>query len=170
VQAVLLEESEKMSSMSLLGHMAPMSLVLLVQLTLYNEPTAAASLALIAHSPHFTAVLGLNCLLAFFVNLANFVVTQHCGALTLQVLGNAKGAVAALLSVMIFRNPVTFLGCLGFGVTIAGVVAYSESRKQPKRQQILEEKRVARQVDGSMRVERQIVMDTGTHCQVTLTA
>jgi drug/metabolite transporter (DMT)-like permease len=120
--------------MSLLGHMAPISVVLLVPLTWYNEPTSAAdSLKILTHSSNFTAVLALNCLLAFIVNLANFLVTQHCGALTLQVLGNAKGAVAAVISVLIFRNPVTVLGWLGFCITMAGVVAYSESRKQSNR-------------------------------------
>jgi drug/metabolite transporter (DMT)-like permease len=134
MQALLLEDSEKLSSLSLLGHMAPISAVVLIPLTVFYEPTSAhACTKLVQSSWLFATMLALNCLLAFFVNLTNFLVTKHCGALTLQVLGNAKGVIAAVISVFVFHNPVTFLGWLGFGITMCGVVAYSESRKRSER-------------------------------------
>ena len=43
-----------------------------------------------------------------------------------QVLGNAKGVVAAIISVAIFRNPVSTLGAIGYSITVGGVVAYSQ--------------------------------------------
>lgn len=43
-----------------------------------------------------------------------------------QVLGNAKGVVAAMISVAIFRNPVSPVGVVGYCVTVGGVVAYSQ--------------------------------------------
>jgi Triose-phosphate Transporter family len=130
-QALLLDDSEKVGSMSLLAHMAPISAALLLPLTIFYEPSSAAeAYQLVAASGGFTVLLVSNCLLAFFVNWTNFLVTKHCGALTLQVLGNAKGVVAAVISVFIFHNPVTVLGWLGYGITMAGVVAYSESRKR----------------------------------------
>lgn len=49
-----------------------------------------------------------------------------------QVLGNAKGAVAVVVSILIFRNPVTFVGMLGYGITVAGVVLYGEAKKRSK--------------------------------------
>eukprot|EP01025_Chloroclados_australasicus_P051366 TRINITY_DN59795_c0_g1_i1.p3 TRINITY_DN59795_c0_g1~~TRINITY_DN59795_c0_g1_i1.p3 ORF type:complete len:132 (-),score=6.08 TRINITY_DN59795_c0_g1_i1:89-484(-) len=125
--------TKKMGSLSLLGHMAPLSLVLLVPMALYVEPTGFDKATdMVLSSQRFGMLLGLNCLLAYFVNLTNFLVTQYCGALTLQVLGNAKGAVAAGISILIFQNPVTLLGCLGYGITMVGVIAYSESRKVRK--------------------------------------
>ena len=48
-----------------------------------------------SESPFFFWVLLLNCAIAFSVNLTNFLVTKCTSPLTLQVLGNAKGAVAA---------------------------------------------------------------------------
>jgi hypothetical protein len=51
---------------------------------------------------------------------------------SLQVLGNAKGAVAVVVSILIFRNPVTVMGMLGYGVTILGVVLYGEAKKRSK--------------------------------------
>ncbi|KAF2928894.1 hypothetical protein DAI22_05g017000 [Oryza sativa Japonica Group] len=49
-----------------------------------------------------------------------------------MVLGNAKGAVAVVVSILIFRNPVTFMGMLGYGITVAGVVLYGEAKKRSK--------------------------------------
>ena len=47
-----------------------------------------------------------------------------------QVLGNAKGAVAVVISILIFKNPVSFIGMAGYGLTVVGVVIYSEAKKR----------------------------------------
>jgi multidrug transporter EmrE-like cation transporter len=49
---------------------------------------------------------------------------------SLQVLGNAKGAVAVVVSIMIFKNPVSVTGMLGYTLTVIGVILYSESKKR----------------------------------------
>jgi len=41
------------------------------------------------------------------VNLTNFLVTRYTSALTLQVLGNGKGVIAVVVSILIFHNPWT---------------------------------------------------------------
>ena len=43
-----------------------------------------------------------------------------------QVLGNVKGVVAVVVSVLWFRNPISLYGMLGYGVTVCGVIAYSQ--------------------------------------------
>ncbi|THU67946.1 hypothetical protein C4D60_Mb05t30080 [Musa balbisiana] len=48
------------------------------------------------------------------------------------VLGNAKGAVAVVISILIFRNPVSFTGMAGYTLTVIGVILYSESKKLNK--------------------------------------
>ena len=48
--------------------------------------------------------------------------------LSLQVLGNGKGVVAVFISVLWFQNPVSLYGLAGYGVTVSGVVAYSQAR------------------------------------------
>lgn len=52
--------------------------------------------------------------------------------LLLQVLGNAKGAVAVVVSILIFRNPVSIIGMLGYTLTVFGVILYSEAKKRSK--------------------------------------
>ena len=73
-----------------------------------------------------------NATIAYLVNLTKFLVKKHTCTLTLQVLGNAKAALAAVVLVLIFRNPVTVMGMTGFAVTIMGVVLYSEAKKRSK--------------------------------------
>ncbi len=44
-----------------------------------------------------------------------------------QVLGNGKGVVAVIISVLWFQNPVSLYGLAGYGVTVSGVIAYSQA-------------------------------------------
>ena len=47
-----------------------------------------------------------------------------------QVLGNAKGVVAVIVSVLYFRNPVNVYSVFGYFITVCGVVLYSQVRRQ----------------------------------------
>ncbi|KAF9614663.1 hypothetical protein IFM89_019791 [Coptis chinensis] len=134
VQGILLtSEAEKLHSMNLLLYMAPMAALILLPFTLYIEGNIAAVTIQKAREDSFIVFLLLgNSTVAYLVNLTNFLVTKHTSALTLQVLGNAKSAVAAVVSVLIFKNPVNIMGMTGFGVTIMGVVLYSEAKKRSK--------------------------------------
>ncbi|KAI4315335.1 hypothetical protein L6164_028157 [Bauhinia variegata] len=134
VQGILLtSEAEKLHSMNLLLYMAPMAALILLPLTLYIEGNVAAYTVEKARGDKFIIFLLIgNATVAYLVNLTNFLVTKHTSALTLQVLGNAKAAVAAVVSVLIFRNPVTLMGMTGFAITIMGVVLYSEAKKRSK--------------------------------------
>jgi hypothetical protein len=46
-------------------------------------------------------------------------VTRYTSALTLQVLGNAKGVFTTALSIFIFRNPYTVTSVGGYLITVA---------------------------------------------------
>ncbi|CAN1163250.1 hypothetical protein LINPERHAP2_LOCUS24927, partial [Linum perenne] len=48
------------------------------------------------------------------------------------VLGNAKGDVAVMISILIFRNSVSVTGMLGYDLTVFGVILYSEADKRSK--------------------------------------
>lgn len=51
-----------------------------------------------------------------------------------QVLGCAKGVVATVVSVLLFRNQVTALGALGYFLTVVGVFAYSWAKRSAAKQ------------------------------------
>eukprot|EP00897_Mesotaenium_endlicherianum_P002196 jgi/Mesen1/2003/ME000147S01094 len=134
VQGILLSsEGEKLNSMNLLLYMAPIAVVILLPATLILEDNVLGlTIALAKENSNIVWLLLINSATAYFVNLTNFLVTKHTSALTLQVLGNAKGAVAVVVSILLFKNPVTVVGMAGYGVTVAGVVAYSEAKRRSK--------------------------------------
>ena len=134
LQGVLLtNENEKLYSLNLLMYMSPVALFVLVASANVMEPDAfGVFYQNCVDSPKFFFTVALNCVLAFSVNLTNFLVTKCTSPLTLQVLGNAKGAVAVVVSIILFKNPVSGVGMVGYGVTVAGVVAYSEAKKRGK--------------------------------------
>ncbi|GAV65492.1 TPT domain-containing protein [Cephalotus follicularis] len=132
LQGILLSsEGEKLNSMNLLLYMAPIAVVLLVPMILLMENNVfEITVALTRKDVKIVYYLLFNSSLAYFVNLTNFLVTKHTSALTLQVLGNAKGAVAVVVSILLFRNPVTIIGMLGYSLTVIGVLLYSEAKRR----------------------------------------
>ncbi|KAL0321884.1 UNVERIFIED_CONTAM: putative sugar phosphate/phosphate translocator [Sesamum calycinum] len=115
VQGILLSsEEEKVDSMNLLLYTAPLAVVLLLPVMLCMEKNVVGiTLALAREDTRIIWLLLISSVLAYFVNLTNFLVTKHTSALTLQVLGNAKGAMAVVVSILIFKNPVSATGMLG---------------------------------------------------------
>ncbi|WOL14843.1 putative sugar phosphate/phosphate translocator [Canna indica] len=134
LQGILMSsEGEKLNSMNLLLYMAPIAVVFLLPATIVMEENVVGiTLALARENFKIIWYLLFNSSLAYFVNLTNFLVTKHTSALTLQVLGNAKGAVAVVISILIFKNPVSFTGMAGYALTVIGVVLYSQSKKRSK--------------------------------------
>ncbi|XP_075512799.1 UDP-URONIC ACID TRANSPORTER 1-like [Primulina tabacum] len=134
LQGVLLSnEGEKLNSMNLMLYMSPIAVIVLLPAALVMEPNVLEVTILLGIEHKFMwLLLLLNSTLAYGANLCNFLVTKHTSALTLQVLGNAKGAVAVVISILIFRNPVTFIGIAGYTMTVMGVVAYGETKRRYK--------------------------------------
>ena len=46
------------------------------------------------------------------------------------MLGKAKGVIAVVLSLLIFRNRVKWLGMVGYSMCVAGVFCYSEAKRR----------------------------------------
>ena len=127
---LLTDPSEKLDSMNLLRYMAPISLGVLVPATMFLEPEVFELVSANRPDVFFVILLSLNAALAYFVNLLNFLVTKYTGALTLQVLGNGKGVAAVVVSVMVFRNPVTFISVIGYLITVSGVMLYMVAKRR----------------------------------------
>ena len=130
----------KLDSMILLYYMAPVAVVTLGVCTFIMEPEAISAFYEATElNPNFIVILLSNCFIAYLVNLTNFLVTAHVGALTLQVLGNAKGVVCTVVSILLFRNPITFRSVAGYTITMIGVWLYSSSKRRSARLQALVE-------------------------------
>lgn len=134
LQGILLSsEGEKLNSMNLLLYMSPIAVLVLLPATLIMEPDVLEVTVSLGMKHRFMwLLLGINSVAAYLANLSNFLVTKHTSALTLQVLGNAKGAVAVVISILLFKNPVTLIGIGGYTMTVMGVVAYGEAKRRLK--------------------------------------
>ncbi|KAL0708225.1 hypothetical protein Bca4012_074651 [Brassica carinata] len=112
-------------------YMSPIAVIALLPVTIVMEPDVmSVTLSLARQHKYMWVLLLVNSVMAYSANLLNFLVTKHTSALTLQVLGNAKGVVAVVISVLLFRNPVTVMGIGGYSITVLGVVAYGETKRR----------------------------------------
>lgn len=134
LQGILLSsEEEKLNSMNLLLYMSPIAVVALIPAVFIMEPNVLEVFVSLGIQHRFMwMVLLLNSVMAYSANLTNFLVTKNTSALTLQVLGNAKGAVAVVISILLFQNPVTTMGIGGYTMTVLGVAAYGEAKRRYK--------------------------------------
>ncbi|GMN55398.1 hypothetical protein TIFTF001_024516 [Ficus carica] len=132
LQGILLSsEGEKLNSMNLMLYMSPIAVLVLLPASLVMEPNVLEVILELGREHRFMwLLLFINSVLAYAANLSNFLVTKHTSALTLQVLGNAKGAVAVVISILLFRNPVTVMGIGGYTITVMGVAAYGEAKRR----------------------------------------
>jgi drug/metabolite transporter (DMT)-like permease len=110
----------------LLRKMASLSLVhLLVLWVLTGEAWRVVDWVAENGTARFVTVIGVNAFMAFFLNVTNFFFTKLTSALTVTIVGNCKHVVTILLSIAIFRNPVSLLNAIGIFVTIVGAASYS---------------------------------------------
>ena len=114
--------------MNLLRYMSAFSAVTLLPMALALEgPTDIyRRLLAVRGDGALAAALVANCAGAFAVNLTQFTVTAHVGALYMQVLGNLKNVFTSTVSVFVFRNAVTPMGVVGYAVTMLGRVRVRE--------------------------------------------
>ncbi|PKI38433.1 hypothetical protein CRG98_041132 [Punica granatum] len=66
--------------------------------------------------------------LAFCLNFSIFYVIHSTTAVTFNVAGNLKVAVAVLVSWLIFRNPISGLNAVGCAITLMGCTFYGYVR------------------------------------------
>ncbi|OIW04497.1 hypothetical protein TanjilG_13879 [Lupinus angustifolius] len=75
--------------------------------------------------------------LAFCLNFSIFYVIHSTTAVTFNVAGNLKVAVAVLVSWLIFKNPISYLNGVGCAVTLVGCTFYGYVRHMISQEPIL---------------------------------
>ncbi|KAL2503569.1 GDP-mannose transporter GONST5 [Abeliophyllum distichum] len=73
--------------------------------------------------------------LAFCLNFSIFYVIHSTTAVTFNVAGNLKVAVAVTCSWLIFRNPISALNAIGCAITLVGCTFYGYVRHMLSQQQ-----------------------------------
>jgi drug/metabolite transporter (DMT)-like permease len=130
----LLLGKDSLDSINLLRYMAAFSCLTLLPFSFVIEgPTLIMErLVYVSRDGTIAAALVANCTGAFMVNLFQFQVTENVGALSMQVLGNLKNVFTSTVSVFVFRNAVTSLSIVGYGITMAGAWWYNKEKNREK--------------------------------------
>ncbi|XP_022984957.1 probable sugar phosphate/phosphate translocator At3g14410 [Cucurbita maxima] len=116
----------KLNPISIMYYVSPCSaLCLLIPWIFLEKPKMEAR-----GSWNFPPViLVLNSLCTFALNLSVFLVITHTSALTIRVAGVVKDWIVVLLSALLFADvKLTIINLFGYGVAIAGVVAYNNHK------------------------------------------
>jgi solute carrier family 35, member E3 len=71
-----------------------------------------------------------SALFAFALNLSIFFLLRRTSAVTVAVAGNFKVAITVLLSVMVFKNPLSHLGWVGCSIALIGCASYGMIQKK----------------------------------------
>lgn len=121
---------ERLDPVELLFHMSQRSAAALFVYALLAERGAAHDDRL--RNGRLWGFVVASSLVAFFLNVAQFLVTRATSAVTLQVLGNVKVVLLIGVSVAIFGNEVSMQGAVGCALCLIGVALYNYAlRAQP---------------------------------------
>jgi len=75
-------------------------------------------------------VVAISCITAFLLNLSTFWLLKVVSGVTYSVAGNFKVVVVIIVSVMIFRNPVSVQSGIGCAITVAGCFWYASIKQR----------------------------------------
>ncbi|KAL9431532.1 hypothetical protein AB3S75_026677 [Citrus x aurantiifolia] len=126
--------ASSLSSPSIASLMTPHSLSCLKNLTSNFTLPVLFNQAVWATTPFFSTVLAhlMTLKREGWLTYVTFIPVVTGVIIASGVLGTAKGAIAVVVSIHTFRNPVSITGMSGWTLTIIGVVLYSEAKKQSK--------------------------------------
>ena len=125
---LLTAPEDKFDSLTLLYHMSGCSIAPLgAYAALVEYPALYDPLLRHDGAARRWGLVLLSALVAFFLNLCNFVVTKRTSAVTLQVLGNVKVVFSIGVSLVVFGNTVSQWSVAGCIITLAGVAAYNRA-------------------------------------------
>eukprot|EP00029_Vermamoeba_vermiformis_P009878 TRINITY_DN5075_c0_g1_i2.p1 TRINITY_DN5075_c0_g1~~TRINITY_DN5075_c0_g1_i2.p1 ORF type:complete len:341 (+),score=60.68 TRINITY_DN5075_c0_g1_i2:96-1118(+) len=119
----------KMDGVNLLYYMSPLSIVMLTPFVFTGEwEEITADWILRENGSFLLTILIISGAGAFMLNISQFLLIKNTSALTFTVAGNCKVVINIALSVMIFRNQVTFLNGFGCILTVLGASYYQQVR------------------------------------------
>ncbi|XP_028101255.1 probable sugar phosphate/phosphate translocator At3g14410 [Camellia sinensis] len=116
----------KLNPIFVMYYVSPCSVLCLFILWIFLEKPKMDAQGTWSFQP---VILTLNSLYTFALNLSVFLVISHTSALTIRVAGVVKDWVVVLLSALLFVDTMlTMINLFGYGIAIAGVVAYNNHK------------------------------------------
>eukprot|EP00249_Psilotum_nudum_P025176 c29411_g1_i1 orf=241-1242(-) len=128
----------KFDSINTVYYMAPYATMILAIPALILEGAGVLSWIESQGSVIALSIIFSSGIFAFCLNFSIFYVIKTTTAVTFNVAGNMKVAVAIIISWLIFRNPISSLNAIGCAITLIGCTFYGYARhrlsEDPKHQ------------------------------------
>ena len=129
VSQTILNGENKLDAITTLYHTSGFSVPVLILGAYLKGESAFLQDQLVLKNPVMWTLLIGSSIMAFGLNLANFLVVRYTSAVTLQVLGNIKIVFAIAISLLIFGNEMSVMAVVGSLVTIGGAWMYNWAKK-----------------------------------------
>ncbi|XP_073117978.1 UDP-galactose transporter 1 [Elaeis guineensis] len=125
----------KFDSINTVYYMAPFATMILAVPAIVLEGSGVMNWFYTHQSIYSSSIIiFFSGVLAFCLNFSIFYVIHSTTAVTFNVAGNLKVAVAVLVSWLIFRNPISALNAVGCAVTLSGCTFYGYVRHKLSQQ------------------------------------
>jgi len=133
VSSMLLTGALKLDSINLLYYMAPVSFVLICPIALVSELEQLTQYDFEGYGTNKVAVnLLISGVVAYLLNICVFFAIKSTSPLTFTVFGNLKVVAVIGISVLIFKNEITWWNGLGCFIAIVGIIWYNAIEYQIK--------------------------------------
>jgi len=133
VSSILLTGALKLDSINLLYYMAPVSFILIFPFAVFLELESLQEYDFEAYGTNFVIVnLIVSGVVAYLLNICVFFAIKSTSPLTFTVFGNLKVVAVIGISVLIFRNEITWWNGLGCFIAVAGIIWYNAVEYQIK--------------------------------------
>ncbi|KAG1737466.1 TPT-domain-containing protein [Suillus paluster] len=120
--------------LDLLTRMAPLAFIQCVVLAYFTgELSRVHTWSLHEMTPIKAALLGVNGMIAFGLNIVSFTANRAAGPLSMTVAANVKQVLSVFLAVILFKLTITPTNALGILLTLAGGMWYATVEYQEKR-------------------------------------
>jgi len=133
VSSMLLTGNLKLDSINLLYYMAPVSFMLIFPVALIFESESLREYDFEVHGTNFIIVnLFVSGIVAYLLNICVFFAIKSTSPLTFTVFGNLKVVAVICISVLIFRNEITWWNGFGCLAATLGIIWYNAVEYQIK--------------------------------------
>jgi len=109
----------------LLHYNTTLAIILLIPIVLISGEIGEIATVFFILRPKFWIIMTITGITGFLINIATFLQIKFTTPLTNTISGTAKACVQTVLSVIIFRNPITFMNGFGIFLVLFGSLLYS---------------------------------------------
>jgi len=154
--------TQQLDAVNLTYYLAPFSFIMLLPLAAYLEFGDIQYKWEYYGNYEPILILIISGAIAFLLNVFTFYVIKFTSPLTYTVAGNSKVVLSITISVLIFRNEVTFLNGIGCAVALLGVMWYNHIRYTANKQSGLPKSPSSPKVKTEAAEEESLLADSGS--------